>query len=46
MWMAKLMNLPEIFNVQFGTVSFPIVWSIAGSAIFVAILSLATRRRI
>ncbi|WP_339746515.1 hypothetical protein [uncultured Rubinisphaera sp.] len=46
MWLAKLMSLPEIFNVKFGTVSFPIVWSIAGSAIFVAILSLATRRRI
>jgi len=39
-WIARKMGLPEIFVVRIGDVSFPIVWSIAGSALFVALLSL------
>jgi len=30
--------------VQIGTTSFPIVWSIIGSALFVAVITLLTRR--
>jgi uncharacterized membrane protein YeaQ/YmgE (transglycosylase-associated protein family) len=40
-----LMGLPEIFPVRIGTTSFPIIWSIIGSALFVAVVSLLTRRR-
>ena len=43
MWLARLMHLPELFAVQIGETTFPIVWSIIGAAIFVAILSLFTR---
>jgi uncharacterized membrane protein YeaQ/YmgE (transglycosylase-associated protein family) len=45
MWLARQMGLPELFSVQIGTTSFPIVWSIIGSALFVAIISLLSRGR-
>ena len=45
MWLARKMGLPELFAVQIGTTSFPIIWSIIGSALFVAVVSLLTRRR-
>lgn len=45
MWLARALKLPELFAVQIGTTSFPIVWSIIGSALFVAVITLLTRRR-
>ena len=45
-WLARELNLPEIFVLQFGDQPFPVIWSIIGSALFVAILSLFTRRRV
>ena len=44
MWLARQLGLPELFSVRIGTTSFPIVWSIIGSALFVAIIALLTRR--
>lgn len=44
MWLARQMGLPELFSVQIGSTNFPIVWSIIGAALFVAIISLLTRR--
>jgi uncharacterized membrane protein YeaQ/YmgE (transglycosylase-associated protein family) len=46
MWLSRQLGLPELFAVRIGTTSFPIVWSIIGSAVFVAIISLLTRRRV
>jgi uncharacterized membrane protein YeaQ/YmgE (transglycosylase-associated protein family) len=45
MWLAKQLGLPEILPLRVGTVSFPIIWSIIGSALFVAVITLLTRRR-
>lgn len=45
MWLARAMGLPELFPVRIGTTNFPIVWSIIGSALFVAVIALLTRRR-
>ena len=45
MWLARQMGLPELFAIQIGTTSFPIIWSIIGSALFVAIITLLTRSR-
>ena len=42
MWLARVMHLPELLNVQIGDTNFPIIWSIIGAALFVAILSLFT----
>jgi uncharacterized membrane protein YeaQ/YmgE (transglycosylase-associated protein family) len=45
MWLARKLGLPELFPVQIGTTAFPIVWSIIGSALFVAVITLLTRGR-
>jgi uncharacterized membrane protein YeaQ/YmgE (transglycosylase-associated protein family) len=45
MWLARKLGLPELYSVQIGTAHFPIIWSIIGSALFVAVISLLTRRR-
>jgi uncharacterized membrane protein YeaQ/YmgE (transglycosylase-associated protein family) len=46
MWLARAMHLPELFPVHIGTTSFPILWSIIGSALFVAVIALLTRSRV
>jgi uncharacterized membrane protein YeaQ/YmgE (transglycosylase-associated protein family) len=46
MWLARMMGLPELFPVSIGGTSFPIVWSIIGSALFVAVITLITRSRV
>ena len=45
MWIARNLGLPELFPVRIGTTNFPIIWSIIGSALFVALIALLTRRR-
>jgi uncharacterized membrane protein YeaQ/YmgE (transglycosylase-associated protein family) len=45
LWLARSLGLPELFALNIGGKSFPVVWSIIGSALFVAVLSLFTRRR-
>ena len=46
LWLARALNLPEPFAVQVGegTPAFPVIWSIIGSALFVAVINLLTRR--
>ena len=44
-WLARALHLPELFPVRIGSTSFPIIWSIIGSAFFVAVIALITRRR-
>lgn len=45
-WVAVAAGLPEVLAVNVGGTTFPIVWAILGSALFVAILNLVTWRRI
>lgn len=45
MWLSRQLGLPELFAIQIGTTSFPIIWSIVGSALFVAVIALITRGR-
>ena len=44
-WLARMLGLPEVFAVNIGGTTFPIVWSILGSTLFVGVLSLFSRRR-
>ena len=46
MWLARLLGLPELIPVVIGGTSFPIIWSIIGSALFVALITLLTRNRV
>ncbi len=43
MWMAGKFGLPEIFAVNIGGKTFPIIWAIIGSAIFTLIVALIRR---
>ena len=44
LWIARAAGLPELFLLQIGSVQFPIIWSIIGAALFVAVVGLLTRR--
>ncbi len=44
-WMARALHLPEPLVVNVGGQQFPVVWSIAGAALFSAVLSLFARPR-
>lgn len=43
-WISRLLGLPEIIAIDLGPARFPIIWSIAGSAIFVALINFLGRR--
>jgi len=45
MWVARNLGLPELFAVNIGGTKFPIIWSIIGAALFVAVINLISRRR-
>lgn len=44
-WVAGKLGLPEPFMVNIGGQPFPVLWSILGAALFVAIIHLISRRR-
>lgn len=44
-WLARVLSLPGIFSLSVGGTSFPVVWAILGSSLFVAVISMASRRR-
>lgn len=43
MWLARALSLPEFFMIELGDVQFPIIWSIIGSALFVALIGFLMR---
>ena len=43
-WLADALHLPHLFSVHVAGENFPIIWSIIGSALFVAVISFFTRR--
>ena len=45
MWIADKLDLPKMFALNIGGKPFPILWSIIGSALFVAVLGLFSRRK-
>lgn len=44
-FLAKQAQMPDIFTISVGDHQFPIVWSIIGATLFVAIIGLISRRR-
>jgi len=46
MWISNALGLREVFALSIGGQTFPVIWSIIGSALFVALLSLITRRSV
>jgi len=45
-WLARTLGLPEILAIPAGGMNFPIIWSIIGAALFVALIGLVSRRRV
>ena len=43
-WIAHQLKLPEPFMLNVSGQSFPVLWSIIGAAVFVAIIHLISRR--
>lgn len=44
-WLSGYLGLPELFSIQVGGNSFPILWSIIGSVLFVALVGFITPKR-
>lgn len=44
-WLAGLLHLPELLSIPVAGHSFPVIWSIIGAALFVALINLISRRR-
>ncbi|MEZ6071302.1 MAG: hypothetical protein R3C10_13785 [Pirellulales bacterium] len=44
-YLARLTGLPDLFTIDVGARTFPVVWSIVGGVVFSVILGLVTRRR-
>ena len=45
LWLARNVGLPEPLPVAIGGQTFPVIWSIIGAALFVAVIRLITRGR-
>lgn len=44
-WMARELELPEPFMLTLGGTEFPVLWSVIGASLFVAVISLISGRR-
>jgi uncharacterized membrane protein YeaQ/YmgE (transglycosylase-associated protein family) len=44
-WIAGILGLPLVFSLNIGGHPFPVIWSIIGAALFVAVISLISGRR-
>jgi len=44
-WLAREAELPELFAIQIGGRTFPVIWSIIGATLFAALLALLRRPR-
>lgn len=44
-WMSAQLGLPELFNVNVGGNTFPIIWSIIGAVVFTVVLGMLTKKR-
>ncbi len=45
-WIAGKLGLPELIALPVGNMRFPIIWSIVGAALFVAVINLISRPRV
>jgi uncharacterized membrane protein YeaQ/YmgE (transglycosylase-associated protein family) len=44
-WVAGKLGLPQFYTLHVGATSFPVIWSIIGAALVVAVLGLITSPR-
>lgn len=46
LWLARSLGLPEFLTVEVGGKTFPVIWSVVGSAVLVFVVRLFTARRV
>ena len=46
LWLARNLGLPEFFTVEVAGKTFPVIWSVIGSALLVFVVRLFTARRV
>jgi uncharacterized membrane protein YeaQ/YmgE (transglycosylase-associated protein family) len=44
-WLGRLLHLPDLLVLQFGSEAFPVIWSVIGSALLVTLLGALSRPR-
>ena len=44
-WLSSVFGVRDVFAVRIGGETFPVIWAIIGSTLFVAIVGLLTSRR-
>jgi uncharacterized membrane protein YeaQ/YmgE (transglycosylase-associated protein family) len=44
-WLARSLGLPELFTVDVGGAALPLVWTVIGATLFVALISMTTSAR-
>jgi uncharacterized membrane protein YeaQ/YmgE (transglycosylase-associated protein family) len=44
-WLSRQLRLPELFVLHVDHTHFPVVWSIIGATLFVAVIAFIARRR-
>lgn len=44
-WLAQQAGLPEFLAIPVGGKSFPVIWSVIGASLFVAVLALISGRK-
>jgi uncharacterized membrane protein YeaQ/YmgE (transglycosylase-associated protein family) len=44
-WLARQMGMPELYALRVGGQTFPVIWSIIGSALFVAVIGFISHSR-
>lgn len=42
-WLGRALGMGELYTVTVGGTTFPIIWSVIGASLFVAIISLISR---
>jgi uncharacterized membrane protein YeaQ/YmgE (transglycosylase-associated protein family) len=45
-WLSRLLGLSDLLALRIGSTTFPVIWSIIGSALFVAAISFLRRGRL
>ncbi len=44
-WMSRVLHLPDVLILQVGSQAYPLVWSVVGAALFVAVVGYFARPR-
>jgi uncharacterized membrane protein YeaQ/YmgE (transglycosylase-associated protein family) len=44
-WLSRTLGIHDILSIQFGDITFPVIWAIIGATLFVAVIGFLSKRR-